>query len=147
MKQDLDRLMEQANLDALLVSGSATHNPFMFYFTGNVHVNQGELIKLRGQEPVLFCNPMEREEAARTGLQTRNLAEFRYYDLLKQANGNPAQAYALLYQKIFTDLGLGAGRMAIYGKLDAPHSFEVFNALQALMPELEIVGEMSNAVL
>ena len=147
MKQDLDRLMEQANLDALLVSGPAMHNPFMFYFTGNVHVNQGELVKLRGQAPVLFCNPMEREEAARSGMQTRNLAEYRYYDLLKQTHGNPAQALALLYQKMFSDLGLSGGRMAIYGKLDAPYSFEVFNALQALMPELEIVGEMSNSVL
>ncbi len=147
MKQDLDRLMEQAGLDALLVSGPATHNPFMFYFTGNVHVGQGDLVKLRGQAPVLFCNPMEREEAARSGLQTRNLAEYRYFDLLKQAKGNPAEALALRYQMMFSDLGLEGGRMAIYGKLDAPHSFEVFNALQALMPELEIVGEMRNAVL
>jgi len=147
MKKDLDTLMEQAGLDALLVSGSATHNPAMFYFTGNVHVGFGDLIKLRGQEPVLFCNPMEREEAARTGLQTKNLAEYQYMELLKQAGGDPAQATALRYQQMFADLGLTAGRVSIYGLMDAARGFEVFRALQALMPELEIVGEMKAPVL
>jgi Xaa-Pro aminopeptidase len=147
MKQDLDALMESANLDALLVSGPATRNPAMFYFTGNVHVGYGDLVKLRGQEPVLFCNPMEREEAARTGLQTRNLAEYRYQDLLKQAGNDHAQATALRYQKMFTDLGLTAGRVSIYGLQDAARSYEVFKALQALMPEIEIVGEMKDPVL
>jgi len=147
MKQDLDSLMEAAGLDALLVTGSATHNPAMFYFTGSVHVNHAELIKLRGQAPVLFCNPMEREEAARTGMSTRNLAEYRYPELLKAAGGDPVRATAVRYQKIFTDLGLTKGRVSIYGKIDAAESYEVFTALQALMPGIEIVGEMKDPVI
>jgi Xaa-Pro aminopeptidase len=139
--------MEEAGLDALLVSGPAAHNPAMFYFTGNVHVHYGDLIKLRGQTPVLFCNPMEREEAARTGLPTRNLAEYRYQELLKQVDGDPVQATALRYQKMFADIGLESGRISIYGQLDAARSYEVFNALQDLMPEIEIVGEMREPVL
>ena len=147
MKKDIDTLLEQAGLDALLISGSATHNPDMFYFTGNVHVGYGIILKLRGQEPILFCNPMEREEAARSGLKTRNLAEYKYNELLKQSGGDPVQASALRLQKILEDLGLTAGRISIYGKLDAAYSYEVFNALQALMPEIEIVGEMQSPVL
>lgn len=147
MKQDLDTLMEQAGLDALLVSGSAAHNPAMFYFTGNVHIGSADLIIQRGQEPVLFCYPMEREEAARTGLKTRNIAEYNMMELLKQTGGDPVQAMALRYQKMFTDMGLTAGRVSIYGLLDAAQSFAVFNALQELMPEIEIVGEVKNPVL
>ena len=147
MKQDLDSLMEAAGLDALLVTGSATHNPAMFYFTGNVHVNHADLFKLRGQSPVLFCNPMEREEAARTGMAIRNLAEYRYSELLKAHGGDPVKATAERYQKIFTDLGLTKGRVSIYGKINAAESFEVFNALQALMPEIKIVGEMKDPVI
>ncbi len=147
MKTDLDRLMEQAGLDALLVSGPAIHNPAMHYFTGNVHVNAGDLIKMRGKAPVLFCNPMEREEAARTGLETRNLAEYRYQELLKQTGGNSIQATAIRYQKMFTDIGLTSGRVSLYGLMDAAYSYEVFRALQALMPEIELVGELDNSVL
>ncbi|MEJ2512353.1 MAG: Xaa-Pro peptidase family protein [Anaerolineales bacterium] len=147
MKQDLDTLMEQAGLDALLVSGSAAHNPAMFYFTGNVHIGFGDLIKQRGQEPVLFCHPMEREEAARTGIKTKNIAEYKITELLKQTGGDPVQAMALRYQQMFTDMGLTTGRVSIYGLLDAAQSFAVFNALQALMPEIEIVGEMKDPVL
>ena len=147
MKKDLDSLMDAAGLDALLITGSATHNPAMFYFTGNVHVNHADLIKLRGQQPVLFCNPMEREEAASTGLETRNLAEYRYNDILKEVGGDPAKATAVRYQRMFADLGFTGGKMAIYGKIDAAWSFEVFNALQKLMPEIEVIGEMKEAVL
>ncbi len=147
MKKDLDTLMEAAGLDALLVSGSASHNPAMFYFTGNVHVGYGDLIKLRGEDPVLFCNPMEREEAARSGLKTRNLAEYHYSKLLKQTGGDPVQATALRYQKMFADLGLTKGRVSIYGSRTLPAAIEVFNALQKLLPEVEIVGEMKDPVL
>ncbi|MBN2043857.1 MAG: aminopeptidase P family protein [Anaerolineales bacterium] len=147
MKKDLDALMEKAGLDALLISGSATHNPAMYYFTGNVHVSQGDLIKLRGQEPVLFCNSMEREEAARSGLATKNLAEYRYPELLKQTGGDPAQATALRYQKMFADIGLTKGTLSIYGKMEAGQSFAVFNALQALLPDIEILGETQDPVL
>ncbi len=147
MKQDLDALMEKAGIDALLVSGSAAHNPAMFYFTGNVHVGYGDLIKLRGNEPVLFCNPMEREEAARTGLQTRNLAVYKMNDLVKEAGGDQAKATALRYQKMFADLGFAKGRLSIYGLQDAARSYAVFTALQKLMPEIEIVGELAEPVL
>lgn len=147
MKKDLDALMEKAGLDALFISGSATHNPAMFYFTGNVHVNYGVIVKQRGQEPVLFCNPMEREEAARTGIQTKNLAEYNYNELLKQAGGDPVQASAQRFKLMLEDVGLTSGRVSLYGELDAAFTYEVFNALQADMPEIELVGEIKQPVL
>ena len=64
MKTDLDRLMEKAGLDALLVFGPTSHNPAMAYFMGRHHLSAGYLLKPRGSEPVHFHNPMEREEAA-----------------------------------------------------------------------------------
>jgi hypothetical protein len=41
MKDDLDQLMEQADLDAVLVIGAANHNPEMAYFTGLIHLSDG----------------------------------------------------------------------------------------------------------
>lgn len=146
MKTDLDTLMQACQLDALLITGSAQHNPAMFYITGGVHMT-GDVIKIRGQTPVVFCNPMERDEAAKTGLPTRNLAEYRFQDLLKQAEGDQVKALARRYQQMFTDLGLTAGRVALYGKIEAGLAYAVFTALQQHMPELTLVGEVGDSVL
>ena len=143
MKSDLDRLMKKNNLDAILVTGPAQHNPAMYYLTGGGHLTSADLIKARGGDPVLYYNPMERDEAAATGLQTKNLAEYDYNDLLKKAGGDSIEALALRYQKILTEQGVNSGRMAIYGKMEVGAGFAVFAALQKLMPDLEIVGEAS----
>jgi len=147
MKTDLDTLMQQHNLDAILVSGPAAHNPSMVYFTGSANLTSAELIKLRGQAPVLFCNPMERGEAAGSGLQTRNLAGYNLMRLLTASNGDMARAIALRYKKMFNDLGFYQGRLAIYGEVEAGTTFSVFTALQQLMPEVEVVGEVGGSTL
>lgn len=147
MKQDLDQLMEAANLDAILITGPATHNPSMFYFTGNVHMGAGDLIKKRGAEPVLFYNPMEREEAAKTGMQTKNLVEYNFKTLMQEAGGNATKATAMRYKQMLTEQGITAGRVALYGKVDIGPVFAIFNALQAMMPEIELVGEIGPSVL
>jgi Xaa-Pro aminopeptidase len=139
--------MQEHDLDAILVTGSAQHNPAMVYFTGNVHVSQGDLVKRRGAEPVLFCNAMERDEAARTGLATRNLADYRFPDLLKETGGNFLKATILRYQKMLADLGVTSGRMAVYGKVDAGTSYAVFSGLQGALPGLTIVGEVDDTVI
>ena len=78
MKNDLDTLMAAQNLDAILVTGPAQHNPAMVYMTGGGHLTGADLIKKRGEEPILFCNPMERDEAAHTGLQTTQPRRLQY---------------------------------------------------------------------
>ncbi|MBN1665583.1 MAG: aminopeptidase P family protein [Anaerolineales bacterium] len=141
MKSDLDRLMQARNLDAILVTGPAQHNPAMYYMTGGGHLTGADLIKPRGRTPTLYYNPMERDEAAATGLRTKNLSDYSFKELLKQANGDGIRATALRYQRMLTDLGITSGRMAIFGKQEVGSGFALFTALQALMPELEIVGE------
>ncbi|RLD08326.1 MAG: hypothetical protein DRI56_05590 [Chloroflexota bacterium] len=147
MKKDLDNLMKANNLDALLFTGPAQHNAPMYYMTGGGHITGGDLIKKRGEEPVLFYNPMERDGAAATGLKTKNLAEYNYKKLLEAAGGDQLQAAALRYQQMFGDVGLTKGRVALYGQIDAGNAWGVFSALQALMPDLELVGEGPNSVL
>jgi Xaa-Pro aminopeptidase len=146
MKTDLDTLMNSQNLDALLVTGSGQHNPAMVYLTGGGHMT-AELIKKRGADPVLFCNPMERDEAARTGLPTRNLGDYRMQELLKAAEGNYPLALAQRYQRMLADVGVTKGRVALYGRAEAGASFAVFSALQALMPEVTLVGETNDSLL
>ena len=38
MKTDLDSLMQDHNLDAILITGPGQHNPAMYYLTGGAHL-------------------------------------------------------------------------------------------------------------
>jgi len=143
MKSDLDRLMQEKNIDAILVTGPAQHNPAMYYMTGGGHLTSADLIKARGKAPVLFYNPMERDEAAATGLQTKNLTDYNLKELLKQTDGDTVRAVALRYKQMLSEHGLTAGRMALYGKMDVGAGYALFAALRKIMPDLEIVPETS----
>ena len=60
MKTELDNLMQQRSLDALLVSGGTHENPCMYYLANGAKVGASTLaIKQRGHEPVLIVVGME----------------------------------------------------------------------------------------
>jgi len=147
MKNDLDALMEANDIDALLVTGPAQHNPAMYYFTGGWHISQADLIKKRGQAPVLFYNSMERDEAAKTGLQTKDLGDYRLRDLLKESNGNQIKATALRYQKMLEELGITSGRVALFGKAEAGAAYAIFSVLEKVLPGLSMVGQLDDSLL
>ncbi len=147
MKTDLDRLMLQNNLEAILVIGPAQHNPAMVYLTGGGHVSNAVLIKKRGEPPILFYDPMERDEAAKSGLVTKNLMDYNFAELLRQAHGDTQQATAKRYQLILSDLGVSHGNIGLYGRSEVGVNYGVFTALQRLMPEINLVGEINNSVL
>ncbi len=140
MKSDLDALMQRKNLDAILVVGNAEHNPPMYYMTGGGHVSSATLIKKRGEEAVLFCNDMERDEAAKSGLKIRLYGEYPYEDLLKEAGGDLALMTALRLQRMFTSMGV-RGRVGLYGFTDLGGYFAAITHFQKLMPEITLVGE------
>jgi Xaa-Pro aminopeptidase len=147
MKSDIDSLMQDMNFDAIIVIGDAEHNPPMFYLTGGGHVNNATLVKRKGKEAVLFCNDMEREEAARTGLKVRCFSEYSSDDLLKEAKGDSILAGAMRLKKMFTDLGLDHGTVSLYGHTEFGSSFAIYNQLQKLMPNLNLVGETRDSSL
>ncbi|MGH2620308.1 MAG: M24 family metallopeptidase [Anaerolineales bacterium] len=143
MKSELDRLMQDAGLDVLLVLGGAAHNAGMLYFTGRAKLSDGSLLlKLRGQAPLLFHHPMERDEAARTGLATRSINDYEPVKLLREAGGDTVQAAANLWSLIFDQYGV-RGRVALYGKVDLGPSFSALNRLTASRNSFEFVGEPS----
>lgn len=147
MKSDIDALMEAQDIDALLITGPAFHNPPMVYLAGIGHLSQADLIKKRGAEAVLFHNPMERDEAAKSGLPTRDLSDYRPADLLKQADGNLLKATILRYQRMLTDLGITSGRIALFGKVDAGQAYAVFSGLEKAVPGLTFVGQLDDSLL
>ena len=141
MKSDLDAIMQDRNLDAILVFGDAEQNPPMYYFVGGGHVSSALLIKKAGKETVLIYSDMERDEAARSGLKIVSFSEFPTSDFLEQANGDVQAAMALRFQKILSEYGLSRGQVAIYGKMEFSQLFGIITRLAKLMPELEFIGE------
>jgi Xaa-Pro aminopeptidase len=130
MKSELDALMQAANLDGLVVVGNAEHNPPMTYLTGGGHVSHAVLIKKRGQPAVLFCNQMEREEAAKSGLKVVPLTFAPVRELLKDSA-----------PQLFAEAGLSAGRIGVYGQADVSAVFLALSNLHKSMPALTFVGE------
>jgi Xaa-Pro aminopeptidase len=144
MRQDLDKLMAENQAEAILVTGSALHNPEMYYFTGGGHISQAEMIKVRGKSPVIYCSMMEREEAAKTGLETRVV---KFGSLTKRAGGDRMKANMLRYQDILVEAGITKGKVILYGKGDIGWNYSVIKALEEAMPGLEIMGDVHEAVL
>jgi Xaa-Pro aminopeptidase len=147
MRSDLDALMETYAIDALLVTGPAQNNPAMMYLTGGGHITQADLLKKRGQDPILFCNPMERDEAAKTGLSTRNLTDYRLPQLLRENNGNLLKATIQRYQAMLEEYGITEGRLAIYGTIDAGAAYAVFSGLEKVLPGLTIIGQLDDSLM
>ncbi len=141
MKTDIDRLMKEADLDALLVLGPAAHNAPMTYFTGLAHLSVGFLLKLRDGKAIHFHYPMEREEAAATGLETKDIyADYDFPALLEQANRDSNMAQALLLEKALAEYKVH-GRIGIYGKIEFGHWLRTIDFLRCRLPDVEILGE------
>ena len=141
MKSDLDAIMQTRNLDAFVVFGNAENNPPMYYLTGGGHVSHATVIKKRGGDATYFYNDMERDEAAKSGLKLMPYSKYDYNALLKKAEGDLLMASALRYQQMFEDVGATSGRVGVYGHYDVSTVFGMLNRLQALMPDIEFVGE------
>ncbi|MCX6055890.1 MAG: M24 family metallopeptidase [Chloroflexi bacterium] len=147
MKSDLDTLMHRHGFDVILVSGASQHNPAMVYFTGGGHISGSDLIKIRGAEAVLFHNPMERDEAVRTGLKTISYSKYPWVELVKEAGGDDLEALVLRFQKMFTDLGILSGKVAVYGFEDVGMFYSILSQLQKKMPDLVFEGFARDEVL
>ena len=139
MRSDLDRLMDEGDLEALWVSGSAGGNPALDYFVGRVHLDDVHLLKKRGEPALLLHGSMEREEAETTGLRTAVLSQARYIELVDQT-GDELRARALQLADHIHALGI-SGRVAVYGQTDAGSFLGLYSNLRDLLPDITWVPD------
>lgn len=142
MRTDLDFTMKQAGVDALWVSGNLFNNADMVYLTGIHHVNQADLFKLRGKDPVLFhVVDMEREEAERSGMKTTPyFAERPLADYIRAAGGDAAGAMAARIKEALEEMELTQGTVAISGRTEIAAQCAVLGKLKALMPGIKFTS-------
>lgn len=141
MKEQIQTLMAKNKLDAILVSGSREHNPFMTYFVGDAFFTQADVLIMRNREPLLFYRVMERDTAAMTSLKGvcyNDLEISRYRDCSDRTN---LLLSALRYA------GMTSGRIALCGRIEFNTAYQTIQQLQQKLPELEFVGGLGDEIL
>ncbi len=111
----LDRELDEVRAAALLVVARSAHDPDLAPFVGPIHVGQAVLLAPRdGALRLAYFTPMEREEAARSGLDTIS-PEALELDRLSRERPRPAAFLAAAIKGILAAGGVGPGRVALAG--------------------------------
>lgn len=146
MKHDLDRLMTERNLDALLVLGNSAGNPVMNYLTGGAHLERALVLKRRGGPLTLVHGGMERDTAAATGLRLVDRdAQYNQMRYLQAHEGNRLAADVAYLSDVIHNEQLH-GRLGVYGMLDVGAGMLLLNLLQDRLSDTEIVGEYGESL-
>lgn len=141
MKNQLDQLMHDRGLDAVYVSGRVKHNPTLTYLVDGAGLTHAEFVKKRNEPPVLIVGAMEREEAQAAGLPIVLNNRYNYPQLLEEHDGNRLKATVAYVRRVFEDQQI-EGRVGCYGLRDQGTAYALLTALDATLPNVEIVGEM-----
>jgi Xaa-Pro aminopeptidase len=117
MLRDLDALMHDRGVAAVIVPLHESMHPAFRWLSRGAKVTRGYAVKPAGQAPVLITYPMEREEAAATGLTVR-LAHEMGHERIFRAASSPVEGYARFYAAILESLAI-SGKVAFFGNLPA----------------------------
>jgi len=128
MLTDLDNLMRERAIEVLVVPMHEAMHPSFRWLSRGAKVTRGYAIKLIDREPVLVTYPMEREEAAATGLEVRLASEFGHERIFQSAT-NPSAAYAELFTNMLRALGARES-LAFFGNLPLQLYLGVVEAME-----------------
>ncbi|NDJ53142.1 MAG: aminopeptidase P family protein [Chloroflexi bacterium] len=139
MKSDLDRLMADRGFDAFVVMGERTANHALIYLTNGARISYGIVIQKRGSDPLLLVSPMERDEAAKSGLTIITTNEFNLPEYIKETRSR-FEGQMQMLADVLKHYEV-QGTVSFYGMEDVGRAFTSLNRLQALVPGLTAVGE------
>ena len=115
MLSNLDSLMRERSIEALVVPMHEAMHPSFRWLARGAKVTRGYAVKLLDREPVLITYPMEREEAAASGLTVRLINEFDHERIFRTA-ANPSEAYAEFFTIALREIG-ARGSVAFFGNV------------------------------
>jgi Xaa-Pro aminopeptidase len=136
--------MEKRDLDAFVVAGKAYGNPAMYYMTNGANLTRGWIIQKRGEEPILLCSPIERDEAAASGLTVVALSKYDFLSILREKE-DQLTATVELYRRILADLGV-SGRVGFYGEADQGRAWMLLNTLNAQLENVTVHGDFETTL-
>jgi Xaa-Pro aminopeptidase len=131
MLSDLDLLLRERGIEAAIVPMHEALHPSFRWLTRGAKVTRGSAVKIAGREPILVTYPMERGEAAATGLEVRLAGEFGS-EAIFAAAPNVAAGYAAFFDAVLRALGVGES-VAFFGNLP-------IHIYQGALEQLESLG-------
>jgi Xaa-Pro aminopeptidase len=125
---DLDRLMRERSIEALIVPMHEAMHASFRWLTRGAKVTRGYALKLAGADPLLLTYPMEREEAAATGVAARLVHDFGY-DAIFRETPNGAAAYGEFFDRVLREYGVRES-IAFLGNLPFQLYYDVAAAME-----------------
>jgi Xaa-Pro aminopeptidase len=141
MKSQLDSLMEARGLDGIIALIAEVYSPPVDYLANGARITNGMVIQKRGAAPILFVNPMEVEEAARSGLEIVTFGDLGYYQLLETMDDRE-QAAIQMWGRALARAGLEQGTLALYGTADVHYTLALVRGIERAFPAFQFFSEM-----
>ncbi len=140
MKEDLQRLMEERNVDAVVGVAGHGSTALIKYLTNGSYISNGYMIYPRGTDPVLIVSGIEVGPARESGLEVHHFGEFDYMEISKQYADEPHKFRVELFRRILDRFGI-KGNLLFYGNTDISGAYFFLNELAQSVPEIAIVNE------
>jgi Xaa-Pro aminopeptidase len=147
MKANLDALMLKRGLDALIVVCQDLYSATRDYLTGGVSISGGYILKKRGEAPFLVVNPMEIEEAKKSGLTCYTWYDLGWAELLEQYEGNRQKIMVPFWGNLLAKADVTSGKVGVYGAVDFGSVYEAVRGASAAYPQITFVGDSGNPTL
>ena len=112
----VDALMAERKIDALLLTGNTHEHPSFFYLCKGEKLENALLVYKRGGKNLLIGGDMERDGAARTGLDYVPYSQTPYLKIALKHKDDPAAARLAWLSWVLKKAGV-KGRLAVYGPL------------------------------
>lgn len=141
MKSQLNSLMADRNLEAIVILASHDYSAPLDYLVGSVHITGGMAWKKRDADPILVVGGMEIEEAHASGLTCYTYSDFGYYELLAANNNDTLKANVALWGVVLDRLGIKNGKIGIYGTNEIHQMLALVDLLRQAYPQFSFVGE------
>ena len=145
MRRDIDRLMTDRKLDAAVVMGSTGSSPTVHYLTGGASLEGALIIWRAGQKPLLVHSPMERDDAARTGMETVANSGWNLAAIVREMGGELLAGRAEQIRRILAEYGV-RGRVGFYGHGEIGQSHALLSRLETVLDDTEMVVEFDDGL-
>ncbi|MEI2688998.1 MAG: Xaa-Pro peptidase family protein [Anaerolineae bacterium] len=146
MKRDIDRLMAERNLDAAVVRGSTLSSPAIRYLTDGHKLENVTILLRPGRPGLLIHHPMERDDAALTGMETAFITPWDVRRISNELQCDLLTAQAEQLRRILADHGV-QGRVGFYGHGEIGQAHALLGRLEQMLTDIELVVEFENDLL